>query len=104
MFACGCARVTVAGVGAVFDTVTLTGADVVMLPAASFACAVRFTAPFAVPVVSQLMVKGAVVAVPIVAVPARNVTLVTPTLSVAVAVTGTVPVTVAAAAGAESAT
>ena len=79
------------------ETVTATGAEVVVLPAASCATAVTFTLPLAVVVVSQLTEKGAVVATPIDVVPAKNSTCVTPTLSAAFALTATVPLTVPAA-------
>ncbi len=101
--ACSCVNVA-AGGGAAFDTVTETAVDVVELPAASSATAVSDTAPFAAFVVSQLIVNGAVVTLPSDVVPARNSTLATPLSSVAVAVTAVEPLTVAPAAGAESAT
>jgi hypothetical protein len=84
-----------------FETVTDTGADVVVLPAASEAVAVNVYVPFATVVVSQLIAYGAVVsAAPRFAPFSLNCTAVTPTLSLAVALTVTVPDTVAPLAGA----
>src|SRR5215472_11401727 len=86
--------------GAVFDTVTVSAAEVVALPAASLATAVIVTLPFWSFVVSTLTANGVVVAIPSDVEPAKNSTLATPTLSVAFAVNDTVPLSVAPAAGA----
>ena len=89
----------------VFETVTLTRADVVVLPAASRATAVSVWAPLVAVVVFQETAKGATVSsAPRLAPSSLNWTPATPTLSVAVAATVTVPLTVASAAGAASET
>src|SRR6266850_4262761 len=79
-------------------TVTPTGAEVVALPAASRATAVRICGPSERVVESQLTVYGAAVSsAPRTAPSRRNWTPATPTLSVALAVTATVPATEPAA-------
>src|SRR5206468_1123308 len=92
-------------IGAVIDTVggvrslatvTLTAAAVAVLPAASRATALRECAPLVVVLVFHEMVYGAVViSAPRLAPSSLNCTPATPTLSVALAETVTVPVTVA---------
>jgi hypothetical protein len=82
-------------------TVTVRTADVVEFPAASRARAVSWWVPFAVAVVSQEVVYGAAVSSPLSGAPSsRNCTPTTPTASVAVAPTDTVPETVAPGVGA----
>src|SRR5690349_6663292 len=81
-------------------TVTLTVADVPTLLAASYAFATSACAPFDAVVVSQLHAYGEVVSVDLSTPSSQNSTCVTPTLSVAVAVTLVVPLTVATFAGA----
>src|SRR6267143_6671493 len=83
-------------VGAVLDTVTVTSAEVVRLPAASRATAVRVCEPLFVVVVSQEIEYGAFVtsAPRLVPVSSWNCTPATPTLSEALAVTVTVANTV----------
>jgi len=89
---------TVGGVvseGGAFATVTVTGAEVVRLPAASRAMAVMVCEPFAAPVVFQETEYGALVSsAPTLAPSILNCTPTTPTLSEAPAVTVTVPDTV----------
>src|SRR2546428_3219074 len=86
------------GVTSLFATVTVTGAEVVELPAASRATAVRVWEPLAV--VVQETAKGAeVFSAPRLAPSRRNCTPATPTLSEALAATVTGPVTVAPEAG-----
>src|SRR6266851_5636773 len=86
-------------------TVTFTGAEVVVLPAASRATAVRACAPAVAVAVFQATEYGAVVtSVPRFEPSSLNWTPTTPTLSVAVALTVVVPVTVAPFAGAVIAT
>src|SRR4029077_18518910 len=86
---------------AVFCTVTPTGADVVVLPAASLATAVSGCEPFVAVVVSHEIAYGAVVtALPRFAPSSLNCTEATPTLSDAFAVTDAVPERVAPAVGA----
>src|SRR5437773_3828347 len=86
---------------AVFETVTVTAADVIVLPAASRATAVRVCDALLVVVVSQLTVNGGDrSSVPRFAPSSLNCTPATPTLSEALAVTVTVLLTVAPAAGA----
>src|SRR6266702_3025054 len=82
-------------------TVTVTGADTVELPAASRATAVRVWLPLALSVVSQAMLKGAEVSSAPRLVPSSlNWTPATPTLSEALADTGTVPARTCPATGA----
>ncbi len=79
---------------------TLTPVALPTLPAASRACADSVCVPLASPVVSQLIEYGLVVtAAPRFALSSVNCTLVTPTLSLAVAETVTVLETVAPEAG-----
>src|SRR5216684_818107 len=86
-------------------TVTVTGADVVVLPAASRATAVSVCAPLVAAVVSHATEYGAAVSsAPTFEPSSLNCTPTTPTLSLAVAVTVTVPDTVEPPAGAVSAT
>lgn len=86
-------------------TVTVTGAEVVVLPAASVATAVRLYEPLVSVVVFKLAVYGALVSRdPILVAPALNWTLVTPRLSLADALTVTVPEIVAPCVGAVIAT
>src|SRR5207249_1444311 len=83
-----------------FDTVTVTPADVVWFPAASRATALRVWLPLAALVVFHDTEYGAAVtSAPRLAPSSLNCTPATPTLSLALAVTGTVPETVAPAAG-----
>ena len=83
-------------------TVTLTGLEVVVLPAASRATAVRVCVPLATLLVAQLALQGAEPSsAPSAAPSTRNCTPATPTLSDALAVTSSVPLTVAPPAGAE---
>jgi hypothetical protein len=89
------------GGGATFDTVTVTVTLVVELPAASFAIARNVCDPLLAVVVSQEVVYGeAVSKVPRLPASSWNCTLATPTLSLALAVTETVPLIVAPFAGA----
>src|SRR5437899_1048375 len=85
----------------VFATLTVTAADVVVLPAASRATAVSVCDALLAVVVSHSTVNGAAVSsVPRFAPSSRNWTPATPTLSDAVAVIVVVPETVAPLAGA----
>src|SRR5204863_5648787 len=99
-------RVVAAVSGAVLATVTVTPAEVVELPAASRATAVSVCDPSAAVIESQVMVYGVVVSSAPIGVPStKNRTPATPTLSEALAVTGTVlPDTVDPAIGAVMAT
>jgi hypothetical protein len=94
---------TVGGVvsgGGAFDTVTVTAAEVVELPAASRALAVRECEPLVAVVVFHEVENGEVVSSAPSAVPSRkNCTPATPTLSEAEALTVVVPETVAPEAG-----
>src|SRR5881392_1648437 len=91
--------------GAPFATVTTTSADTAVLPAASHARADSVWPPFATPAVAHATEYGAVVFIAPSGAPSiRNCTPTTPMLSVAVAVTVTVPDTVSPAAGAVIAT
>jgi hypothetical protein len=86
----GAVTVTVGCVvsGTVFETVTATGADVALLPAASRATAVSVCVPLLVVVVFHETEKGATTSsVPRAAPSRRNLTPATPVLSDAVAVT-----------------
>src|SRR5712692_5677262 len=77
-------------------TVTVTGAEVVTLPAASRATAVRVYEPFATAVVYAGTAYGAVVSSAPMSMPSYlNCTPTTPTSSEALAVIGTVPQSVA---------
>src|SRR6185436_7225910 len=104
--AAGAVIATVGAVVSALLTVTLTAADVVVLPAASRATAVNVCRPFAVVVVFQVCVWGlAVSSAPRLMPSSLNCTPATPTLSVAVAeIVTAVPDTVAPAAGAVIAT
>ena len=94
-----------AGATVSLNTVTVTAADVLALPAASRATAVNVCEPLVPVVVVHETAYGAVVSnAPMFTPSRRNWTLATPTLSDAVALTVTVPPTVAPAAGAEIAT
>ena len=100
----GDVRLTDGGVvsgGGRLDTVTVTAADVRVLPAASRAMAVRvWVEPLAAAVVSQVREYGAAVSsVPRLVPSSWNCTPATPTLSEAPAVTLTVPETVSPLAG-----
>src|SRR5439155_327802 len=89
-------------VGAVVSlaTVIVTGAEVMRLPAASRAATVRVCEPLVAVVVFQETAKGAAVSsVPSAAPSSKNCTPATPTLSAALAVTVSVPETVAPLAG-----
>src|SRR5881296_1638411 len=89
------------GVTSLLLTVTVTVAEVVVLPAASRATAVRVWEPLAAAVVVHETPKGAeVFSAPRLAPSRRNCTPATPTLSEALAATVTGPVTVAPEAGA----
>src|SRR5207247_10532598 len=91
----------VTGGGDPFDTVTLTGDEVVRFPAASLATAVRVCEPLPTVVVFQETEYGeAVSSAPRLAPSTRNCTPATPILSEAEALTVTVPDTVAPDAGA----
>src|SRR5205823_1235260 len=91
--------------GTVLETVTVTVADVAVLPAASRATAVNVCVPFDAAVVSHVMEYGAVVASAPRSMPSSlNCTPATPTLSLAFALTVTVPVRLAPAVGAVSVT
>src|SRR2546422_657399 len=94
------------GVEATFETVTVTAAEVVWLPAASRARAASVCEPFDAAVEFQAMVYGAVVtSAPSAAPSSRNCTPTTAILSLAVALSVTlVPATVAPFAGAVIAT
>ena len=81
------------------DTVTVTGSDVVRLPAASRAIAVSVCEPLLEPVVFQETAYGAVVSSTPDAPSIRNSTPITPTLSEASALIVIVPTTVLPAAG-----
>src|SRR5439155_5160668 len=94
---------TVGGVlsGAPLETVTVTGSEVFLFPAASRATAVSVCEPFEVFVVSQEIWYGATVSsAPRFDPSSRNCTPITPTLSEASAETGVVPETVAPLTGA----
>src|SRR6266853_2066750 len=94
---------TVGGVvsgGGPLDTVTVTGAEVERLPAASRAIALRVCEPLLAAVVFQEIEYGALVSsAPRLAPSILNCTPTTPTLSEALAVTLVVPETVAPEAG-----
>ena len=92
--------IDVAGAVVSLSTVTLTVVDDPTFPAASLARDCSVCAPFDAVAVFQLHAYGDVVSVAATAPSSRNSTLVTPTLSVADAVTLVVPDTVAAFAGA----
>jgi hypothetical protein len=94
------AGAVIVAVGAELSTVTFTAVDVVVLPAASLATAVKLCAPLETPVVFQEIEYGLVVAVPMVVAPSLKTTCVTPTLSVELADTVTVPLRKAPADGA----
>src|SRR6185295_11344185 len=96
-----CVSPITAGTVAMFRTVTGTGADVAVLPAASRATAVSVWAPSVTSDVCQEIWNGAVsTSDPIGAPPSRNVTPATPTLSDADAVRSTLLATTAPLAGA----
>src|SRR5437867_1629182 len=87
--------------GDALSTVTLTAADVAVLPAASRATAVKVWDPLTASVVFHEREYGTVVSsAPRLTPSSLNCTPTTPTLSVALAETVTVPATVAPAAGA----
>src|SRR5205814_221915 len=92
---------TVGGVvsgGGPFETLTVTGAEVVRLPAASRATAVKVCEPLLAVVVSTDTEYGAVVSSAAIGAPsAKNCTPATPTLSEAFAATVIVPETVGVA-------
>src|SRR5438445_4522135 len=93
--------VTVGGVVSRLLTITVTGAEVAVLPAASRATAVSVWVPFGARVVVQATVYGgALTSAPRLVPSSLNCTPATPTLSEALADTVTVPVTVAPLAGA----
>src|SRR5436309_539311 len=86
--------------GGALETVTVTPAEVVRLPAASRAVAVRVCEPLLVLAVFQETEYGEVVSsAPKAAPSSRNWTPATPTLSEALALTAVVPDTVAPPAG-----
>ena len=88
-----------------FCTVTVTGAEVAALPFVSVARAAIVCDPAATAALFQLSVYGAAVtAAPVLTPSTRNWTEATPPASAAVAVSCTVPVSVAPAAGAVSET
>src|SRR5882672_6841923 len=94
-------RLVAGGGGALLDTVTVTGADVVWLPAASRATAVSVCEPSLEAVVSTEIEYGAEVSsAPSAAPSPKNRTPTTPTLSDALAEIVTVPFTVTPFAGA----
>src|SRR5437879_5282519 len=87
-------------VGATLSTVTVTGAEVVRLPAASRAIAAMVCEPLLAPVVFQGTEYGAaVISAPALTPSNWNCTPTTPTLSEALALTVIVPETVAPEAG-----
>src|SRR6267143_17210 len=87
-------------VGAVLETVTVTGAEVARLPAASRATAVRVCEPLLAVVVSQGAEYGAAVtSAPTFTPSSRNCTPAIPMLSEALAVTLIVPATMVPGAG-----
>ncbi len=90
------------GGGVLLATVTVTSAEVLLLPAASRAIAVMLCEPSLAVAVFHEIEYGAVVAsaLPLTPLSSRNCTPTTPTLSEALAVTVTVPFTVAPLAGA----
>src|SRR2546422_7272739 len=91
--------------GGALSTITLTAAEVAVLPAASRATAVKVCTPLGTCVESQEIANGALVtSAPRLAPSSLNCTPTTPTLSVALAETVIVPATVAPAAGAVSET
>src|SRR5438034_5281089 len=94
---------TVGGVvsgGGPFETLTVTGAEVVRLPAASRATAVKVCEPLTTAVVLKEAEYGAAVSSAAIGAPsAKNCTPATPTLSEAFAATVIVPETVAPLAG-----
>src|SRR5258706_4633257 len=93
--------VSTGGGGGALFTVTVTSAEVVLLPAASRATAVRVCVPLLAEVVSQDTEYGAAVSSTPRLIPSSlNCTPTTPTLSEALAVTLVVPKTVAPEAGA----
>src|SRR5439155_884593 len=97
----GAVNVTLGGTASTLDTVTETPAEVVTLPAASRARALRTCAPLTAVAVSQGTAKGAAASsAPRATSSSRNWTPATPTLSEAAADTVTVPATVDPAAGA----
>ena len=97
----GDVMLTAGGVVSAFDTVTLTGDEVVRFPAASLATAVSVCEPFPTLVVFQEIEYGDVVSSePRLAPSTRNWTPTTPTLSEAEALTVVDPDTVAPDAGA----
>ena len=84
-----------------FETVTVTAVEVVVFPAASRATAVSVWLALVAVVVSHVTVYGAVVtSAPRFAPSSLNCTPATPTLSLALAVTEMLPVTVVPGAGA----
>jgi len=85
-------------------TDTDTEADVPTLPAASLACATSVCEPAEAVAAFHVMLKGAVVSEPMAAPSTRNVTALTPMLSVAVAEIVTLPLTCAPVDGAVMAT
>src|SRR5687768_17500830 len=87
-------------IGVPLNTVTFTVLDVPMLFAASYGFATRECDAFDDNVVFQLQAYGEVVSVDCNTPSRRNSTFVTPTLSLAFAVTFVVPLTVAPFAGA----
>src|SRR5437867_11493958 len=96
---------TALSTGAALSTVTATAVEVAVFPAASRASAVKLWAPFAASVVVQDRAYGAAVtSAPRLTPSSLNCTPTTPTLSVALAETVTVPATVEPVAGAVSAT
>src|SRR5262245_59824166 len=85
----------------VFATLTITGAEVVVLPDVSVARAVSVCAPLPTVRLSQFSPYGAVVSSAPVACPStKNLTLATPALSLAFAATATMSLTVALLLGA----
>ena len=97
---------TVGGTVSVLETLTVTGAEVVRLPAASRATAVSVCVPLAVSVEFQLMLYGLAMSSALSGAPSiLNCTPAMPRLSLAVADTVTaLPEILAPAAGAVSAT
>src|SRR5205807_7404316 len=94
-----------ATVGGVLSTVTLTAAEVTVLPAASRAVAVNVCDPSATPAVFHATAYGAdVFSAPSGAPSPKNCTPATPMLSAALALTVIVPVTAVPADGAVMAT
>src|SRR6476661_4604964 len=86
--------VSLVTVVAAFETLTVTGVDAPLFPAASYAYATNVADPFTTPVESQLNEYGDALAVATTVPLTVSCTLATPTLSLADMLTGTIPETV----------